>query len=451
MEEILNLAKKFIPKGTFLALQPAYHFVLAWLASVWYGRPSEKMIVIGVTGTTGKTTTIFLIENILKTAGIKAGSVSTAIFSDGEKTLMNDQKMTMPGRFFTQKLLRQMLKNRCAVAIVETTSQGIEQFRHRFINYDILVFTGLYPEHIEAHGGFENYKKAKGKLFAHLKACRKKKTSGLFALSSEMLRTSENVLKTIIVNADDEHASHFLSFWADRKVAFGIKNNSADIKAQNIIFNASGLYFNADGLEFRTGLLGEFNVINSLAAISAAKSLNIPDEKIKAGLEKIIGVPGRLEKISNKKGITIIVDYAFEPNAMSKLYATVKSIPHERIIHVLGSCGGGRDKSRRPKLGKLAGKKADLVIVTNEDPYDEDPMEIIDEVAAGAEDKRENINIWKILDRREAIKKALSLAQKNDLVLVTGKGNEQVICVANGQKIFWDDRKIIREILQEIR
>lgn len=447
-DNILNFLKKIIPQPVFQELQPAYHFALGWLAAFWYGRPSEKMIVVGVTGTTGKTTTIFLAAEILKSAGLKTGYISTAIFSDGKKEWLNDKKMTMPGRFFTQRLLRQMTENKCDVAIVETTSQGITQFRHRFVNYDILVFTGLYPEHIEAHGGFENYKKAKGKLFAHLKNCRKKKLGG------------KEIAKTIIVNADDEHADYFLNFWSDNKLKFGIKNNSTEMRAENINFDEKGLQFSVNNTRFSTNLLGKFNIINSLAAISAAKALDIPMEKIKTGLEKITGIPGRLEKIENSKGLTIIVDYAFEPNAVAKLYETMKAIPHNKIIHVLGSTGGGRDKARRPKLGKLAGENADYVIITNEDPYDEEPQGIIDEVFAGVVNSSQSTvygqrvegnNAWRILDRREAIKKALAMAGQNDIILVTGKGSEQAMCVADGKKIPWDDRKVIRELLQELK
>lgn len=440
IDTILNLVKKIIPKKIFKSLQPIYHFLLGYMAALRYGFPSGKMIVIGVTGTTGKTTTIFLLESILKSAGYKTGYVTTAMFSDGEKEWLNDKKMTMVGRFLLQKLLRKMLDNKCGVAIVETTSEGVVQFRHRFINYDKLLFTGIFPEHIESHGGFENYKTAKGKLFAHLKNCKKKTING------------KKIEKTIIVNGDDDHAEYFLSFWAEKKIQYSEKNKSAKdvLVASDIVSGADGISFSVDSTKINMQIVGRFNVGNSLAAAAVASTFDIPLEEIKSGLEKIQGIPGRLEKIQEGQDFNIIVDYAFEPNAVAKLYETVKNIPHNKIIHVLGSTGGGRDRARRPILGNLADKSADLVIVTNEDPYDEDPMLIIDEVAAGVQNKKENESLWKILDRREAIKKALSLAEKNDVVLITGKGSEQAICVADGKKIPWDDRQVIREELKKI-
>lgn len=433
---MLNFIKKFIPKKIFTALQPSYHFLLGYLAALWYGNPSEKMIVVGVTGTTGKTTTIYLIAEMLKSAGIKAGYISTALFGDGEKEWLNDRKMTMLGRFFTQKILKRMQKNGCKVAIVETTSQGILQFRHRFINYDTLLFTGLYPEHIEAHGGFENYKKAKGKLFEHLKECKKKKISG------------KEIPKISIINTDDEHGKYFLDFWAEKKITFGEK--TGECKAEEIFSDASGIRLGVGETVLNMQIIGRFNVMNALAAVCVGRTLDVPAEKIKEGLEKIEGIPGRLEKIKSDKKFTVIVDYAFEPNALTKLYETVALFQPGKIIHVLGSTGGGRDKSRRPKLGNLAGEKADYVIVTNEDPYDEDPGQIVNEVASGIANKKEGKDFWKIIDRREAIEKALSLAEENDLVLITGKGSEQAICVADGKMIPWDDREVVKEELVKL-
>src|SRR3989339_197091 len=237
---ILNIIKKIIPRKIFKSLQPIYHFLFAWFASIVYGRPSEKLIVIGVTGTT---TSIYLIVKMLEGAGYKVGYTTTALFNDGKREWANDKKMTMAGRFFIQKMLRNMLRNKCQYAIVETTSEGVEQFRHRFINYDILVFTGLYPEHIESHGSFENYKKAKGKLFAHLKKCKTKYTDNkkiIIKTISSLRRTEfDRVKKTIIVNGDDEHADYFLNFWSENKISYtqgdkNFGNNVEIVKYGNI-------------------------------------------------------------------------------------------------------------------------------------------------------------------------------------------------------------------------
>jgi UDP-N-acetylmuramoyl-L-alanyl-D-glutamate--2,6-diaminopimelate ligase len=459
MDKLLVKIKKLIPKKIFKALQPAYHFFISWLSAVVYRHPSEHLIVIGITGTTGKTTSVYLMAKMLEEAGLKVGYTSTAMFNNGQKEWLNDKKMTMVGRFFTQKILRQMVKNNCQFAIVETTSEGVRQFRHRFINYDTLIFTGLYPEHIESHGGFENYKQAKGKLFAHLKKCKikyvdsHKKIANISANLKKLNFT--RVKKTIIVNGSDKYADYFLNFWAEEKMQYCLEGErivNKDIKTikyNKVNVESKGINFIVEDKQISLQLLGAFNAANAMNAICFGLSFKLSLEKIKSGLEKIKGVAGRLESINEGQNFTVIVDYAFEPNAVSKLFETVKLIPHNRIIHVLGSAGGGRDIARRPILGKLAGKNADLVIITNEDPYDEDPNIIIDQVALGAEQagKKLNENLFKILDRYEAIKKAIETAENNDVVLITGKGSEQAICVANGEKITWDDRAVVRGIL----
>ena len=460
MDKILNKIKKLIPKKIFKAFQPAYHFVLSWISSLVYGRPSEKIIVIGVTGTTGKTTSTYLIAKALESAGYKVGFTSTAMFNNGEKEWLNDKKMTMVGRFFTQKILKQMVEHKCQYAIVETTSEGVRQFRHRFINYDILVFTGLYPEHIDSHGSFENYKKAKGKLFRHLANCKVKyaneerrivkSESGIKKIGLERIK------KTTIINGDDEHADYFLNFSAEQKIICtqsdkydNLSEKFKVLKYSKVEADRHGTNFEVNKIPINLQILGKFNATNAMNAIGVALSQDIEMEKIKKGLEKITGVAGRLEKIDEGQDFTVIVDYAFEPNALEKLYETISFIPHNKVIHVLGSAGGGRDVARRPKLGHIAGEKADFVIVTNEDPYDENPEIIINQVAFGAEKagKIDKENLFKISDRREGIKKALDLAEEGDIVLITGKGSEQAICVAHGEKITWDDRGVVRGLL----
>lgn len=464
MEGLLNQIKRIIPIKIFKALQPAYHFVLSWFSGLFYGWPSEKLIVIGITGTTGKTSSVYIMAKMLAGLGYKVGCTSTAMLSDGNRDWLNDKKMTMVGRMFTQKMLKEMVKNKCQFAIVETTSEGIRQFRHRFINYDWLIFTGLYPEHIESHGSFENYKEAKGKLFSHLKKCSPKYTNEnleVFRALSGLKKLDLNrIKKTIIANLDDEHASYFLDFWAEDKIAYSTGHKKHEDLPENLkIIHYGDIKTNKNGISFEVldermylGLYGKFSATNAMNAISVAALLEKEPEKVKEALAEIDSIPGRIEKIEEGQDFTVIVDYAFEPKAMNKLYEVVDDIPHKDIIHVLGGTGGGRDKDRRGKIGKIAGERAKFVIVTNEDPYDEDPNEIMAAVAEGAQEagKTEGKDLFKIIDRGLAIEKAIKLASEDDLLLITGKGCEQAICVACGRKIKWDDRKAAREILNQL-
>jgi len=433
---IKEIIKKFIP-GFLLRW---YHKTLALAANIFYGFPSNKLVVIGVTGTNGKSTTVHLIAKMFEGAGFKVGATSTVGFKVASEECLNKKKMTMLGRFALQKLLRQMVAAGCRYAIIETSSQGVEQFRHLGVNYDVAVFTNLTPEHIEAHGGFENYKKAKGKFFAHLTAKPYKIIDG------------KKINKVSVVNLDDEHAKYFFEFPAGQKYGYGIKNQ-ADIRAENIVLKNNGADFTVRGVPFHLNLMGEFNVYNSLAAAAVGLSQGLFLEVISEVLGKISGVPGRMEFIDEGQNFKILVDYAPEPESMRQLYKTVRGVGfvanNGKIIHVLGSAGGGRDKSRRPILGRIAAENADYVIMTNEDPYDENPTEIIEQVAAGAIGKQDGVNLFKILDRSEAIAKALGLANAGDLVIITGKGSEQAICVANNKKIPWDDREKVREILKK--
>ncbi len=462
MEKILNKIKKIIPVSLFEFFQPFYHIVLAWLAACIYRFPANDLIVIGITGTTGKTTSVYMLAKVLSAAGYKTGFTSTAIFNDGEREWLNDKKMTMVGRFYTQKILRKMVKNNCCFAVVETTSQGIVQFRHKFINYDILVFTGLYPEHIEAHGSFEKYKEAKGRLFAHLGGCKHKYTNE----RKKVIRTNsgikkldlEKIPKAIVANGDDEFVEYFLSFPADQKVVYTTNRDRLKLDIQEIKIleyqllppSDRGTDFIVNKQKISLKLLGDFNATNAMNAFAVANLFGLKTKEIKQGLEEIKGIAGRMEMIDMGQDFIVLVDYAFEPQALLKLYKTVNLIPHNKIIHVLGSTGGGRDVARRPKLGQLAGENSDIVIITNEDPYDDDPEVIIRQVAFGAEKagKKKQKNLFLILEREKAIKKALYLAQTGDIVLLTGKGSEQAICVANGKKIPWDDREVVKKILK---
>lgn len=472
MKVFLSHIKKIIPRKVFKKLQPAYHYFLSFISSVVFLNPSNKIIIIGVTGTSGKTSSVYLMAKALNDSGYKTGYTSTAMFGDGDKEWLNDKKMTMVGPFFTQRMIRKMVKNDCLFAIIETTSEGIRQFRHRFINYDLLVFTGLYPEHIESHGSFENYKRAKGELFDHLKKCQPKYLNSQFRVvkvKNNLAKIDLNRLrKTTIINSDDDHAPYFSSFWSDEK--FFYSNNFRDDLETNVIFyeniemDLAGTVFDfiyklKNNEIFRNKiklkLWGEFNVVNVMPLLSLPFILNLDLSKIINNLEKIKNIPGRLEIVDVGQKFLAIVDYAYEPVAMKKLYDLIFTLRKKlfdsgyqgRIIHLLGSAGGGRDRSRREVMGRIAGERADIIIISNEDPYDENPLEIINQIALGVKEsnKIEGQDFFRILDRRDAIKKAVQLAEEGDILVLTGKGCEQAICVNDGYKIPWDDRIVLKE------
>lgn len=445
--------KKIIPRP----IRNFRHFFYAWYGAIKYRHPSEEMLVIGVTGTTGKSSIIYFLRQVLESAGFKVGSLSTVDFYVAGEAKMNDQKMTMLGKMQTQMYLREMADKGCQIAIIETTSEGYLQYRHQFINYDIIILTDLYPEHMEAHGGFENYKRAKLNIFKYVSQCKNKKIERLkdFKIG--------DLLKTAIVNGNNQYAGEFLQFVFEKKIVFGRedkKNFVADLKTQintdivssKHIVDEKGLHFFVGGTDFDAALYGEYNIINLLAVISVARSLDISWSIIQKSINNIKPAPGRIEFISEAErfGFMVVVDYAFEPNALVGLYQVVDLLHPKHIIHVCGSTGGGRDKSRRGSIGELVGKKADIVIVTNEDQYNEDPMEIIRQVSLGAQSVGKVLgkDLFEILDRREAINRAVTLAQKGDIVLITGKGCEQAMCISNNTKIPWDDRQVAREALK---
>lgn len=376
-----------------------YHYAISFLGALFFRFPSRNLIVIGVTGTNGKSTTVDMITRILKEAGLKTASLSSIRFTIGEKEQRNALKMTMPGRFFIQSFLRKAVGAKCTHAVVEVTSEGILQHRHRFINFHTAVFTNLSPEHLERHGSFEKYKEAKGELFQAAK-------------------------KLHVINADDPNAQYFLQFPAEKIVRYSLAD------ARNLG-------------DFHLKLLGEFNMYNSLAAISTAMSHGVSLEICKKALEKMEGVPGRMEQVVSAP-FRVFVDYAFTPAALKKVYQTLK-IENRKLVCVLGAAGGGRDAWKRPVLGGIAADYCDSVIITNEDPYEEDPLRIMKEVANGAKGRAQIIE-----DRREAIRNALSQAQPGDTVVITGKGSEDSIAIKGGKKISWDDREVVREEFQNL-
>jgi len=434
---ISSKLKGFLPKQAILF----YHWLIAYLSSLIYRFPSRKMIIIGVTGTKGKTITANFIWSVLNQGGIKTGLISSVVIDFGKRAGLNKFHMTMPGRFALRGLLAQMVKAGCKCAVVETTSEGIKQSRHKGIAYDIAIFTNLSPEHLSSHGGsFEKYKEAKGIMFE--------------ALRKNPVKKLDNRLipKTIIANNDDIHAPYFLSFSADKKITYSVEKES-DYKAEKAEISFSGARFQVRGKKYQLKTLGIFNVYNSLPAIILGHVFGLSFDDVQKGFNALKLVPGRMEKIDIGQDFTALVDYAHEQSSMKEALKTARRLCGEdsRVIVLLGAEGGGRDKSKRPAMGMAAAQYADLVVISNVDPYEDEPAEIADDIAKSAERAGKILgkNLFVILDRREGITKALSLAQKGDIALITGKGAEQSITI-NGTKYDWDDRVVVKEELMQI-
>ncbi|MFH1111978.1 MAG: UDP-N-acetylmuramoyl-L-alanyl-D-glutamate--2,6-diaminopimelate ligase [Patescibacteria group bacterium] len=444
---IKSKIRLFFPEWVF----GLYHAFWALAGNCIYNWPSRQLIIIGVTGTKGKSTVAAMICHSLNKLGLKCGMISTATIKIGEREWLNNLKMTMPGRLTLQKYLRQMVRAGCKYAVVETSSEGIRQWRHIGINYDIAIFTNLTPEHIESHGSFERYRSAKLKLWKKLQRSPKWLVVN---------QTKKFIPKVSIVNGDDPEYDKFIFYPADKKFIYSIKEKKFDtgiihLRAEQVKTEQRSIEFFINNVKFELPIGGKFNVANTLAALTFLVSQEVDLDQAANALKTFTGAPGRLEFIEAGQAFQVVVDYAHTAESLEAIYETlIRSLEHKstsQLIAVLGSCGGGRDKDKRVKLGALAAKYADLVIVTNEDPYDEDPQSIMQAVANGAKamGKQEEKNLWLIIDRRQAIAKALKLAKAGDTVIVTGKGSEQWLVTKNS-KLSWDDRMVIREELNKL-
>ncbi|MDE2071386.1 MAG: UDP-N-acetylmuramoyl-L-alanyl-D-glutamate--2,6-diaminopimelate ligase [Patescibacteria group bacterium] len=395
-----------------------YHWLFAWEAALRYGFPSRKLVVIGVTGTKGKSTVSELTYRVLTAAGHKTALASTIHFVIGDKAEPNLFKMTMPGRGHLQKFLRGAVDQGCTHAVIEMTSEGARQFRHKGIALDALVFTNIAPEHIESHGGFDNYLKAKLSL-------------------ARALERSPKRPRFVAANLDDEHGKDFLAADVEQKVPFPL--------AQARSYNAddAGVRFVWRDILFAVPLPGMFNLYNSLAVVALCEAMGVPLEVMRRALEHTPAVAGRAERIECGQPFAVVVDYAHTADSLRALYETYTP---SRIIAVLGNTGGGRDQWKRPLMGALADEYADLAILTNEDPYDEDPKKILTEMQRGFKKHTPKI----VLDRRTAIADALRLAKAGDVVLITGKGTDPYIMGPRGQKEPWSDARVAQEELARL-
>lgn len=455
MHAVKQLCKKYFPKH----ILNVRHWWYAWYGAMKYRHPSDHLLVIGVTGTSGKSTTVYILRTLLEKLGYIVGSLSTIDFYIAGEDKLNDEKMTMLGKMKIQAYLREMVDKGCHIAIIETTSEGAVQHRHRFINYDCMILTNLYPEHIESHGGFENYKQAKISLFHHTATYgRTKKLAHDIGFPMLARKGVDYIAKTALVDGDSIHASDFLSAGPfDQRYACGTGERT--LAQLNHYFHLThvsgaqdGISFALDGNQMHASMYGVHNAHNCAIACGVLSILGHEWGEIAGVTETLRNAPGRTEFITEAEeyGFRVIVDYAFEPKAIEALYDVVSTLSPRRIIHVFGSTGGGRDVSRRTSVGIYVGKHADICIVTDEDPYDDDPLAIIREVAEVVErvGKVPGKDLFVITDRKEAIERAIAMAEEGDLVLITGKGSEQGMCIGNGVMIPWDDRAFAREAIR---
>ncbi|MEA1929517.1 MAG: UDP-N-acetylmuramoyl-L-alanyl-D-glutamate--2,6-diaminopimelate ligase [Patescibacteria group bacterium] len=395
-----------------------YHYLWARLSSIWYRFPSRRIKVIGITGTKGKSTTAELISAILETADLKTALSSTVRFKVGEKSQDNKLKMSLPGRGFIQRFLRQAVHANCDWAIIEMTSEGARQFRHKFIDLNAFIFTNLAPEHIESHGSYEAYRQAK------------------VGIARELER-SPKAGRALIVNGDDKEAKYFSNIKAEKQIAYHLSD------LEPIKETARGTEFNFCEQTIVTKLIGKFNLYNILAAMTFAETQGIAPEIIKEAVEQFGGVRGRMEQVG-WQDFEVLVDYAHTPDSLRQVY---EAFPGRKKICVLGGAGGGRDKWKRSEIGKIAEKHCDKIILTDEDPYDEDPEEIVKDITAGIKKAKPQV----IMDRRLAIREAISRARAGDVVLITGKGTDPYIMGPNGSKTPWDDAAIAHEELEKLK
>jgi UDP-N-acetylmuramoyl-L-alanyl-D-glutamate--2,6-diaminopimelate ligase len=409
---------------------------LATAACWWYGDPSRELGVVGVTGTDGKTTTSFLAAAALRSAGIAAGIVTTAGIRIGSLDSANPEHITTPEAPQLQRILRAMVRAGDRSAIVETTSHGLALDRVAGTAYDVAIFTNLTHEHLEFHGTFEAYREAKLSLFRRLGGGPGKKLQRPWPSSA-------------IVNRDDAAAPLFEAAALEagaRLLSFGV-SASADVRAASIAEDARSLRFDVATPRWQGALAlqlaGRFNVHNALAAIALGEALDLDPAAVRAGLEGVLGVPGRMERVDCGQPFGVVVDYAHSPASLEKVLDRLSALAAARgggVIAVFGSAGE-RDVQKRPMMGRVAGERCRLVILTDEDPRNEDPQAILAQIAAGAEasGRRRGVDLECVSDRREAIALAFERACPEDWVLLAGKGHERSIITGGGPQP-WDER-----------
>jgi UDP-N-acetylmuramoyl-L-alanyl-D-glutamate--2,6-diaminopimelate ligase len=411
---------------------------IGWLAAAYHGFPSRRMIVIGVTGTDGKTTTSTLIHAILREAsGGRAGLISTIAADVGGAAVDTGLHVTTPSAPQTQALLARMAANGLQYAVVEMTSHGLAQGRLNGIDLDLALLTNLTHEHLDYHKTFEAYRAAKGRMFAMLGTSARK----------------PGIAKTAVINADDASADFFAAFPADRTLCYGLRQ-PADVRASQIVYRSDMTTFSVhhDGAEFliQSELVGQFNVSNLLAAVSAARALHIPIEFIQRGIRQVRAISGRLERVDAGQSYLALVDFAHTPNALKNALEAGRAMVSAggRVIAVFG-CAGLRDLEKRRMMPQAAVRLADVSFFTAEDPRTEPLDEILAVMAAAAVEAGgvEGVHFHRVPDRGLALAKACAIAQPGDVVMALGKGHEQSMAFGTVE-YPWDDREALRAAIR---
>lgn len=396
------------------------------VAANFYGHPSRKLRTVGITGTNGKTTVAYLCRNILASAGEKTGLIGTIEYIINGRTIPAER--TTPDSVLIQSLLREMADDNCKAVTMEVSSHSLVQHRVDDVEFDAGIFTNLTRDHLDYHKTMEEYLNAKVLLFRKL-----------------VENKSKNFAKTAIINVDDSASVEIIKNTGASIIRYGI-DRECDVRASNIKLSTTGSTFNIKfpdtEVRTKTSLIGRHNIYNILASAGMAISQGIPIEAIIKGIEKTNHVSGRLQFIPNKLGISVVVDYAHTDDALKNVIGALREFTKGRIIVVFG-CGGDRDPGKRPKMGRVVGELSDMAIVTSDNPRSEDPEKIIKQVSSGIPEGFEYIEI---IDRKEAIRRAIEIAERDDTVLIAGKGHETYQQFKNNIVIF-DDREVAAEII----
>ena len=398
---------------------------LAAMADNFYGHPSQKLKVLGVTGTNGKTTITYIIENILRKAGEEPGVIGTISYRLRGK--MVPAKNTTPGSLELQSMLYEMVKSSAHYAVMEVSSHALDQLRVGRVSFDVAIFTNITPEHLDYHKTMKEYFNAKAKIFANLK-----------------------VGGCAILNNDDDKVASLKGSIKNKIVTYGIKERS-DVSAKNVRLSLDGSKFDVvmpkGSFNVSTGLIGRHNVSNILAAVAACGALGMDFDTIKAGVEGMVPVPGRLEPVECGHGFKVFVDFAHTEDALDKILSLLREVSRDKIITVFG-CGGNRDRAKRPLMGKVACRLSDHVIVTSDNPRFEEPYKIIDEIVNGIKGIYSNYEVE--VDRQKAIEKALNLARAGSIVVIAGKGHEDYQIIKD-KVLPFSDREVVRQIIRKVK